>query len=180
MPEHDAPPTTDLMQPPAGTEHLLPAVIDDDNVITDDGVQVPLAMVATDNLAGWVEQLRDARKNIDRCMAILSAEAISRADAAGGRTRIAGDRRWVSVTGPGLIPRYDPEALGRALSKLVVDGVLNHEAIDGLVVEERTWKIDTTRLKQLAKLPAVAKAIAPAAIDPEEPKRRIISTGWKD
>lgn len=158
----------------------LPAVIDTDHVIDSDGEQVPLSMVGVDTIAAWVEQLRDARKNIDRCVAILSAEAIRRADAAGGKTRLAGQRRWVGVTGAAATPRYDIEALGRILSSLVVADVLTHEAIDGIVTSETVWKVDTARVKQLCKVPRVAEAVKAAAIEPEQPTRRITGTGWKD
>jgi hypothetical protein len=158
-------------------ESNLPALIEQDAIVTDDGERVPLALVGVDDIASWIEQLRETKSVVDTCIAALSAEAVRRADASAA-TEIGGTQRFVRVTGPALVPRYDPQKLARVLLALVHDGVLTHEAVRGVVTSERVWKVDTTRMKKLAKLPRVADRIKDVALPGEEPVRRVTTVGW--
>jgi hypothetical protein len=168
----------------ARSRFALPAAVayDDDTgepiVEYDHEKHVAIADVPLEDLAGWIESIRDFERQAKDFKALFSREVLRRADAAGGKTTIGTDTVKVSVDGAALAPRWDPPKLMRVLNRLVQVGTLAPEAVEGVVTKEVVWHVDTQRMKALVKLPHVESATNTVKLAGEAKPRYVKAIKW--
>jgi hypothetical protein len=148
---------------------------------TDNLLPVPLSGQAidlrdtTDTLAGWIDELKDVRRQISSTIEALGDEITQRLDTENRRSAPVGS--WVVETKAPFTTEYDVTQLHDVLYGFADQGILSGDVVARTVIEPDVsdWKVDRREVNKLLKHPDERVRVAVAACGREVQQRRSVT-----
>ena len=127
--------------------------------------------LATDELAGRLDEVRELRRALGEAERALQDEALARMDRRGAWTAEVGDWR-LEASSPEAAVDYDPDKLKEALGQLVADGLVDQDAAGEVFRASTVERVMRGQIGRLSKLGGeVAERLAAARLPASKPRR---------